>query len=518
MSRSSPVVAVAAASAMMPSKMPSSSCSNSALQQHVNIPTTHRYVEEVKDWLESENVAYTQLSHRLETTTPLSTHMQQHTLHFLQLETKQKNKNSSMLLHLLPSPMSLEECLPAGLTRTMTDKGISFLGTSSDDANTTATAKSSGSSPPPSPLPIIHLHQDVWSHARAGPIVRARLLFRLCGAAAAAGNIAAGGTVGRRADTATRIFARQTVARRIDGPTATAFLHQHHLWGATKTKYSFGLYYRYATTTKPTQQQHHGAAATTSSSTKRGNQVGSIHDDDDVLVAVATFSSRRHVQRGGGTTKKVHRSHELIRYCARRDGTVVGGITKLLAAFLKSTAAAVAPVDDIVTVIDRDWGAGGTGWHPLGFATVAVMPPVTMAICAKDGTRRHLVGAGIISMEPEEGEFCKSNATTSSLLSSRPDRMGLPKAVLEELASIDNYEGAMKCLDRHGFYPVHDAGVERLFMVLPSIKKEVDKGAMLLQQQQRIESLWKSSIPTYATSYYSNNSGINALLRNAEET
>jgi hypothetical protein len=384
-----------------------------------------KYVDDVKDWLESENMIYTELSHRFETSSS------NHTLYFLQLETP---PSKSLLLHLLQSPTSLDECLPAGLTRNMTDNGIC----PGDAVH---------------PSPVIHLHQDVWCNPHTGPIVRARLLCR-------------------QGRVASRIFARKTVVRRIDGPTATSFLQRHHLWGAIKAKYSYGLF-----------AKNNQTEAGTSSANE-------LVDGDEVLVAVATFSSRRHVQRG----TRIHRSHELIRFCSRRDGTVVGGITKLLSAFVKDCAP-----DDIETVIDRDWGVGSTGWHPLGFETVAIMPPVVMAISANDGTRRHLVGAGI---KPEE-----FSVPSTGSLSTRQDRIGLTAAALEELASIEGYDDALNCLDHHGFHPVHDAGVERLLMILPS------KGAD--GQQQSVTQAWKSSTPNYAAEYYSSNAGINALLRNA---
>lgn len=384
------------------------------------------YVEDVQDWLNRENLTYTQLSCQYESSSP------NHTLYFLQLKTHQ---GDPLLLHLLQSPMSIDECMPSGLTQDMTDNGIVLQN---------AVVSS----------PIIHLHQDVWCNPRTGPIARSRLLCRL-------GKVVS------------RIFARKTVVRRIDGPTATSFLQQHHLWGATKARYSYGLMVKNQTkiTSSPTYD------STCS---------------DETLVAVATFSSRRHVQRGA----KMHNSHELIRFCSRRDGTVVGGLMKLLAAFVKDCAP-----DDIVTVIDRDWGVGSTCWHPLGFETVAVMPPLPMVIGATDGTRRHLVGAGI------RPETCRK--VSAPLLTTRQERIGLPITVLEELAFIYDYDDAINCLSNRGFHPVHDAGVERLLMIIPS------KAAEGLQSS--VPEIWKSSQPTYAATYYSNNAGINAMLRNADD-
>ena len=106
------------------------------------------------------------------------------------------------------------------------------------------------------------------------------------------------------------------------------FLQSNHLWGATRAKYYYGLFER----------------------CPQGNLVA---------VAVATFSSRRKVFR----KDRIYRSHELLRYCSLRDTTVVGGISKLCKKFIQEAAP-----DDIVTVVDRDWGCG-SGWHSMSFET-----------------------------------------------------------------------------------------------------------------------------------------------------
>ena len=138
---------------------------------------------------------------------------------------------------------------------------------------------------------IIHLHEDTWH--RKEDIVKARLLARL----------------GRGT---TRIYARKTKACAIDVEEARAFLDEHHLWSSTNAKYAYGLHL------------------------------------NDTRVAVATFTKRKLVKRSGMDPR---RTHELLRFCARRDTRVVGGITKLLKAFTRDRQ-----VDDFVTNIDRDWG------------------------------------------------------------------------------------------------------------------------------------------------------------------
>lgn len=256
-----------------------------------------------------------------------------------------------------------------------------------------------------------------------GDVVRARLLVRVRG--------------GRR------IFARKTTVSRITAKTALPFLQYHHLWSAVRSKYYYGL-----------------------------------KDSTNELVAVASFSARRNVKRKG----VMHRSHELIRYCSQRDTTVVGGITKLIQKFVVDQKP-----DDIVTVIDRDWG-GGSGWHAIGFETVHIMPPLTMVVDSS-GIRRHLVGSGI-----QHG-----NTTTNG-------RLGLPSYVLQELSQLSSASRAFRCLTRHGLYPVHDAGVERLMMLVPESKAAREHDSACTE-------LWNESEPSYATTYYSENSGIAALLK-----
>lgn len=280
---------------------------------------------------------------------------------------------------------------------------------------------------------LIHLHQDVW-RAKTD-IVRSRLLVRL-------------------GKTRRRIFARKTTVQRIDATLALPFLQEHHLWSATKAKYYYGLW-----------------------------------DDNGDLVAVATFSSRRNVLRNGVP----HRSHELVRFCSRRDEAVVGGITKLVTAFIREHEP-----DDIVTVVDRDWGPG-SGWYKLGFETVHWMPPLSMVVGADDGKRRHLVGAGI-----RPGSSSGNEAR---------GRQGLEQHILEELEMKWKYNDVLQCLKSHGFYTVYDAGVERLIMI---VRKALYTEQIDEDGKPTVLELWENSVPKYASTYYSSNRGVAALLKNAE--
>ena len=209
---------------------------------------------------------------------------------------------SSIALHLVPTPRTLEDVLAPGTSTTLSDAYV-------------ARARPPGRRR----AVLVHLWEDQWLEHRG--IVSSRLLSML----------------GR----STRLMGRATVARRIDAAATDAFLLENHLWGATKARYRYGLFRK-----------------------KEG---------EEELVAVASFSARWNVRRRGSAAPP-RASHELIRYCSARGVTVVGGISKLLSAFARD-----ASPDEIVTVIDRDWGAGG-GWATLGFRPLKKLPPVAFYV------------------------------------------------------------------------------------------------------------------------------------------
>ena len=346
------------------------------------------------------------------------------------LEVRASTK-SLYYLHILKSPSSMDDCLSPTYTRDMTNY-VQYLnahakrGQLSDNSADNDVSK----------ISIIHLHEDVW-HSKTD-IVQNRLRIRLGGS---------------NSSQCSRVFARKTTARRIDAGTAIPFLQNNHLWGATKARFYYGLYLP-----------------------AKGNF------QEDILVAVGTFSNKRSTYRGIEKARSV----ELIRFCTRSDGVVVGGITKLIGAFLKDQH----PIDNIVTVVDRDWGPGD-GWHSIGFSSLHVSAPLLMVV--KDGIRRHLVGAGIKNSNIQPGSKINNNLSTG--------RPGIEEHVLEELAGLTANGEALNCLDRHLYYPVYDAGVERLLLV---VSKAQSGGA------SSEESL--PSAHQYAATFHSKNVGISALL------
>lgn len=234
---------------------------------------------------------------------------------------------------------------------------------------------------------IVHLHETIWNHH--GPIVQNRLLQK-CGRYQ-------------------RYYGRHTKVERLSKPQAVPFLQQHHLWGPTNVKFYYGL----------------------------------VHNKR--LVAVAAFTSKRTIQRGS----KQHRSFELTRYCS--VGVVVGGISKLMAAFVR-----LQGPDDIITVVDRDWGRA-RNWNRLGFETVQVMPPLPFIV--KNGVRHNLVRRGGADVVDE--------------------------------------------LDRCPM--VYDSGMERLMMVV----NQTTTGTAI--------ELWNDSIPRYPSSYYSQDPKIQTMLNEARD-
>ena len=424
---------------------------------------SHIFHQQVSVWLSSQNITFRPVNN--ETREWLSTRGRS-TLHssstktvLLELDLARKKLVTSttrnVALHLIPTPTSISECLPPKLLQTWTNTVsgatkkydpnhivhakdiIHNLTLSADDYIHNHTLSNIQHNPPHY-IKIIHLHQDVWETSRA--VVQARLLAQL------------------DYGTTRRVYARRTTVRRLynqDKALAHAFLRDHHLWGATSNaKYAYGLF-------------------------DKGN--------DDSLLAVATFGPRRNVQRRG----RQHRSHELLRFCTKPNVTVVGGLSKLLRAFCRSDT----QPDDIVTLVDRNWG-DGTGWQAVGFCSVAVLDPLVMAVPLldqQDGRppcRTPLVG---------HAPLAYNNAP-----------------LWRALNATQSADTALQILFDYGYAPVFDAGVERLFYLVPTNHKD---GSMESSDDGDDSTaslaVWENSIPSYPLHYYSPNRGVAALLKAA---
>lgn len=142
-----------------------------------------------------------------------------------------------------------------------------------------------------------------------------------------------------------RIPARLTKVRRIDKPTLDNFLNYNHLQVITNAKLKYGLYL-------PKQYF-------------RVLPENIKPEGDEILLAVASFSNAKTIVREG----KEYRSYELIRFANLLNFTVVGGLDKLLKAFISENNP-----DDIMTYADRDW-SDGKSYETIGFERIGITPP-----------------------------------------------------------------------------------------------------------------------------------------------
>lgn len=127
------------------------------------------------------------------------------------------------------------------------------------------------------------------------------------------------------------VFARKCSVRRIDKNTAGDFLEKHHRMGDATSRYRYGLF---------------------------GVKPG--EESQETLLAVATFSNGRTMRDGT-------RSFEWIRYASESSLRVIGGMGKLLDAFVEE----LHP-DDVMTYVDASLSDGGS-YLELGFCNEALV-------------------------------------------------------------------------------------------------------------------------------------------------
>lgn len=122
-----------------------------------------------------------------------------------------------------------------------------------------------------------------------------------------------------------KIFARQTVVARIDKKMALGFLDEHHLQTPLPGKYRYGLF------------------------------------QNGELVSIAVFGGARLMRQ----VAEGHRSFELLRFCHKGSTLVVGGLSKLIKAFINDFNP-----QDIMTYADLDWteesSLGCVGFQAIG--------------------------------------------------------------------------------------------------------------------------------------------------------
>lgn len=155
---------------------------------------------------------------------------------------------------------------------------------------------------------LVHLWEDVWATRRNQVLSR---IHSFCGLNQS-------------------IHGRKTKVGTLDVSQTRTFLDTNHLQGYIKTKHNYGLFL------------------------------------GDELVAAACFAAPRPMKSKGAHYK----SAELVRFATKSGFTIVGGLGKLIKAFLEEV-----PVNDLMTYADRDWSLG-KGYDKLGFATLGQTKPL----------------------------------------------------------------------------------------------------------------------------------------------
>ena len=136
--------------------------------------------------------------------------------------------------------------------------------------------------------------------------------------------------------TAGTVFARNCEVRKIDRKTADAFLEVNHIYGSASCRDCYGLFRRRVTGASEKavcRPESSVEAAHTLPAMENGLFAGE-------LVAVATFSNARRWEKQG----RIISSYEWVRYASLKDTRVVGGMGKLLKAFIEERRP-----DDIMT-------------------------------------------------------------------------------------------------------------------------------------------------------------------------
>lgn len=132
------------------------------------------------------------------------------------------------------------------------------------------------------------------------------------------------------------VFARNCDVRRIDRKTADAFLAANHIYGSASCRDCYGLFRRRATGAAEKAACQPESSAETAHTVHAMENVPSAGE----LVAVATFSNARRWEKQG----RIISSYEWVRYASLKDTRVVGGMGKLLKAFIEERRP-----DDIMT-------------------------------------------------------------------------------------------------------------------------------------------------------------------------
>jgi hypothetical protein len=138
-----------------------------------------------------------------------------------------------------------------------------------------------------------------------------------------------------------KIHGRSCEVKQISRIEAKKFMNENHIMGYAQSQLHYGLF-------------HKGK-----------------------LVAAAVFSKGRKMRR----LPEGSLSFELVRFCNLNFHTVVGGLSKLIAYFVKENEPG-----DIITYIDKSW-AEPAAYYALGFVNLQELPPIEFLINMKTHER-----------------------------------------------------------------------------------------------------------------------------------
>jgi hypothetical protein len=169
----------------------------------------------------------------------------------------------------------------------------------------------------------IHLHRDIWESRQIQVISRIESILN---------------------QNTNAIYARNTSVIELDKDSAQLFLDDNHLMGYGGGEVFLGL------------------------------------RDDTEVVAVAVFSKILFMKY----EDPQYFSVELERYCSLQGTTVVGGLDKLIKAYINDN-----PVDDIVTYIDKEW-SDGSSFVKIGFEVMGETDPIPFVVSTRGWTRTQL--------------------------------------------------------------------------------------------------------------------------------
>jgi len=161
----------------------------------------------------------------------------------------------------------------------------------------------------PQNLHLVHIWEDQWANKKE--IVKSRITSLF--------------------GKSKTVFARKTKVVKLNKIELLDFLNQNHLNEPANSKHKYGLV--------------------------AGNE----------LVAVSAFSASCPIHRNG----VVYKSHQLVRFCNKNGITVVGGLSKLIAHFIK-----MHNPEDIMSYADLDW-SNGKSYIRLGFHKIGILQPQT---------------------------------------------------------------------------------------------------------------------------------------------